>query len=77
MHNNVVEGLVAAFRDMGAATLRFNFRGAGLSGGAHDDGNAEQNDVKAAVTYLLGRYAVETVVVAGYWSRHGRAQGRR
>lgn len=66
MHNNVVEGLVAAFQEMGAATLRFNFRGAGGSGGAHDDGNAEQHDVTAAVGYLLGHTPVGTLAVAGY-----------
>ena len=66
MHNNIVSALVDAFRSVGIATLRFNFRGVGNSEGEHDEGNAEVDDVKAAVTCLLGRQAVTTVVVAGY-----------
>ena len=66
MHNNVVTALVQAFERAGIATLRFNFRGVGRSGGSHDHGNGEVEDVRAAVTYLLSRQAVSTVVVAGY-----------
>ncbi len=66
MHNNIVSALVDAFQAVGIATLRFNFRGVGNSEGEHDEGNAEVDDVKAAVTYLLSRQAVPTVVVAGY-----------
>lgn len=66
MHNNVVTALVAGFQGAGIASLRFNFRGVGGSGGTHDQGNAEQDDVKAAVTYLLSRQTFATVVVAGY-----------
>jgi len=66
MHNNILSALVDAFQAAGIATLRFNFRGVGNSGGSHDEGNGEVDDVKAAVTYLLSRQAVPTVVVAGY-----------
>lgn len=66
MHNNVVSALVAGLQNAGIATLRFNFRGVGGSGGSHDDGNGEVDDVKAAVTCLLARSGVKTVAVAGY-----------
>lgn len=66
MRNNVVEALVIALRRAGHATLRFNFRGVGGSGGEHGDGAGELEDVKAAVTYLLQQQAFETVIVAGY-----------
>lgn len=66
MHNNVVSALVDAFARAGYATLRFNFRGVGASGGVHDDGKAEVDDVKAAVTFLLSRHSVASVAVAGY-----------
>jgi len=66
MHNNVVSALVEAFQAAGIVTLRFNFRGVGNSEGEHDEGNAEVDDVKAAVTCLLSRQTVPTVVVAGY-----------
>ena len=66
MRNNVVSALADAFQKANMATLRFNFRGVGQSEGKHDEGNAECEDVKAAVTALLDRQAVSTVVVAGY-----------
>ena len=66
MHNNVVSALAHAFQKESIATLRFNFRGVGRSEGSHDEGVAECEDVKAAVTTLLDRQAVSTVVVAGY-----------
>jgi alpha/beta superfamily hydrolase len=66
MHNNVVSALVDAFQHAGIATLRFNFRGVGHSGRSHGQGEAELEDVKAAVSYLLSRQQVQTVVVAGY-----------
>jgi alpha/beta superfamily hydrolase len=66
MHNNIVSALMAALQQAGVATLRFNFRGVGRSGGLHGEGEAELEDVKAAVTYLLSRQSFQTVVVAGY-----------
>ncbi len=66
MRNNVVAALTDGFRSAGIVALRFNFRGVGGSGGRHDDGNAEVEDVRGAVTCLLNRYALSTVVVAGY-----------
>lgn len=66
MYNNVVAALAEGLQKAGVATLRFNFRGVGSSGGHHDDGNAEIEDVKGAVTFLLEKCAAATVVVAGY-----------
>lgn len=66
MHNNIVSALMTAFQQAGVATLRFNFRGVGRSSGSHGQGEAELEDVKAAVTYLLSRQPFQTVVVAGY-----------
>lgn len=66
MHNTIVSALADTFQQAGIATLRFNFRGVGRSGGEHGGGETEVEDVKAAVTYLLSRQAVSTVVVAGY-----------
>lgn len=66
MRNNVVSALTAAFQEAGIATLRFNFRGVGQSGGSHAEGEAEVEDVKAAVTALLNRQAVSSVIVSGY-----------
>lgn len=66
MRNNVVSALTVAYQEAGIATLRFNFRGVGKSGGSHGEGEAELEDVKAAVTELLHHRAVSTVIVSGY-----------
>lgn len=52
MHNKVVYHAMKAFQADGLPVLRFNFRGTGLSEGAHDHGNGEQDDVRAALDWL-------------------------
>jgi alpha/beta superfamily hydrolase len=49
MDNHVVMSLCLALAEGGLAALRFNFRGAGRSGGRHEGGNGEQEDVLAAL----------------------------
>lgn len=51
MHNKVVYHAARVFRDRGWPTLRFNFRGVGLSHGKHD-GEAEVEDVRTALAWL-------------------------
>jgi alpha/beta superfamily hydrolase len=55
MHNKVVYRAVQALGRAGYATLRFNFRGAGASGGTHDHGRGEVDDVGAAIGEALRR----------------------
>jgi alpha/beta superfamily hydrolase len=55
MDNPVVVRAAEVARAGGSATLRFNFRGVGRSGGVHDSGQGEREDVKAAVTALAAR----------------------
>ena len=52
MHNKVVYHAMKAFAGFGLPVLCFNFRGTGLSEGAHDEGRGEQDDVKAALDWL-------------------------
>jgi len=52
MHNKVVYHAMKAFSSFGVPVLRFNFRGVGLSEGAHDDGHGEQDDVRTALGWL-------------------------
>ena len=52
MNNNVVYAACAALSGESIAWLRFNFRGVGRSDGSFADGVGEQDDVKAALTYL-------------------------
>ena len=52
MHNKVVYHAMKAFSAFGLPVLRFNFRGVGLSEGEHGHGAGEQDDVRAALTWL-------------------------
>jgi alpha/beta superfamily hydrolase len=65
MQNSVVSIIQQAFSKKGYSTLRFNFRGVGRSEGNFDNGIGEQNDLQAAVDYLLTN-GFETVDLAGY-----------
>ncbi len=49
MHNKVVYRAAQALTRAGYATLRFNFRGVGLSEGRHDSGRGEVEDFRAAL----------------------------
>jgi alpha/beta superfamily hydrolase len=65
MHNNVVETVTGAFAGAGWGTLRFNFRGVGQSTGAYDQGEGEQDDLAAAVSFVISQGARGPAVV-GY-----------
>lgn len=45
MHNKVVTMLARSLRELGLATVRFNFRGVGLSEGSYDNGRGETLDL--------------------------------
>ncbi len=66
MHNKVVFRLARAARRAGSAVLRFNFRGVGLSGGQHDKGHGEQDDLRAALAYMAARYPQLPLAVGGF-----------
>jgi len=51
LENKVVHTLARAFQELGAATIRFNFRGVGGSTGAFDHGRGEVDDALAVVAY--------------------------
>ena len=53
MHNKVVFRVAKALNECGFETLRFNFRGVGLSTGEFDEGRGECADAQAALDYLL------------------------
>lgn len=65
MHNKVVYHTMKAFSHFGLPVLRFNFRGAGLSEGTHDEGRGEVDDVRAALEYLV-RLTDLPVLFAGF-----------
>jgi uncharacterized protein len=63
MHNKVVYRAAKTMHALGLATLRFNFRGTGLSEGEHDEGRGEQEDVRATLDWLHARYGLPVLVV--------------
>jgi alpha/beta superfamily hydrolase len=66
MHANVVHRLFTDLPDHDVAVLRFNFRGVGGSSGTHDDGRAEQHDVRAAIDAATTRFPDVRLLLAGY-----------
>ena len=52
LDNKVVQTLARAFTQCGWTAVRFNFRGVGLSAGAHDEGRGELEDMLAVVADL-------------------------
>lgn len=66
MHNKVVYHAAKALHRRGFAVLRFNFRGAGLSEGVHDEGRGEHGDILAALNYLASEFAAKPILLAGF-----------
>ncbi|MCP3873054.1 MAG: alpha/beta hydrolase [Desulfobacteraceae bacterium] len=65
MDNPVVMTIAESFFEKGFTTLRFNFRGTGNSTGKFDDGNGEQEDIRAALSFLKEQKNNE-IYLAGY-----------
>jgi alpha/beta superfamily hydrolase len=74
LHNKVVFHTMKALNSFGFPVLRFNFRGAGLSQGEHDNGEGEVNDVRDALNWLDSEYHLP-LVFAGF--SFGAAVGLR
>jgi alpha/beta superfamily hydrolase len=74
MHNKVVFHTMKALNSFGFPVLRFNFRGAGLSEGKHDNGQGEAGDVRAALDWLQREFHVP-IIFAGF--SFGAAVGLR
>lgn len=66
MRNKVVFRLARAARESGAAVLRFNFRGVGVSEGAYDEGRGEQDDCRAALAWMRSRYEGLPLLAGGF-----------
>ncbi|HEY3858921.1 MAG TPA: alpha/beta fold hydrolase [Gammaproteobacteria bacterium] len=80
MQNKVAYMLARAFNDMGAVSLRFNFRGVGQSAGAFDDGIGETDDALAAIDWLMTEYPGLSLWLGGFSFGSYvalRAQGQR
>lgn len=68
MGNGVVVSICLALVVAGWAALRFDFRGAGSSEGAFDNGDGERDDVQGAVDFLYVQTEVDPgeLAVMGY-----------
>lgn len=66
MTNKVAYILARAFNDLGAVSLRFNFRGVGQSAGRFDDGIGETADALAALDWLAAQHPGLPMWLAGF-----------
>ncbi len=74
LHNKVVFHTMKALNSFGFPVLRFNFRGTGLSEGAHDQGRGEVDDVRTALDWIAAEYRLP-LIFAGF--SFGSAVGLR
>jgi alpha/beta superfamily hydrolase len=65
MHTKTVYQSAKALARIGCVVLRFNFRGAGRSAGAFDEGIGERDDFREAVTFMRARYPDVPIWAAG------------
>lgn len=66
LHNKVVFRAARGLEAANVATLRFNFRGAGASGGSFDAGEGEQEDVTAAIEWVRRKHPGLKLFVGGF-----------
>ena len=65
MHTKAVYHAARALAAIGVASLRFNFRGVGLSAGTFDEGAGEKDDFRAAIAFAAGRFPGLPIWAAG------------
>jgi len=66
MDNKVTHVLARAMVECGAPTFRFNFRGAGASAGAFDNGRGEADDLAAVVAEGRRRFPGAALWLGGF-----------
>jgi len=66
LHNKVVHRVATVLHGLGAAVLRFNFRGVGGSTGGFDHGAGELEDARAAFRWMAARHPDARPWVAGF-----------
>ena len=66
MFNKVVTTLDRALGELGLATVRFNFRGVGRSGGVHDEGRGESDDLVAIAEWVRHERPDAALWLAGF-----------
>jgi uncharacterized protein len=66
MDNKVVTTVAKALVDSGIAAFRFNFRGVGATGGAHDEGRGETEDMLRVVAHARRAVSHVPLHLAGF-----------
>jgi len=66
LDNKIVHQLAKSFVALGAASVRFNFRGVGRSEGAYDQGRGERDDLLAVVEWARQRWPGLPLWLAGF-----------
>ncbi|KRG68273.1 alpha/beta hydrolase [Pseudoxanthomonas dokdonensis] len=66
MHNKVVVMAARSLRELGATTVRFNFRGTGESEGVFDHGDGESEDLRAVVEWVRAQRPGTRLWLAGF-----------
>ena len=66
MQNKVVHTLARSAQALGLASLRFNYRGVGQSGGEYDEGKGETEDLLAVIDWLDGQFPAIPIWLAGF-----------
>jgi alpha/beta superfamily hydrolase len=68
MDNKVAQTLARTFVQLGYTTYRSNFRGVGQTGGKHDNGIGERDDLLAVIAHMRAQpgHADTPLVLAGF-----------
>ncbi len=66
LHNKVVTMAARSLRELGATTVRFNFRGVGNSEGEFDNGIGELDDLRAVVAWVREQRPHDALWLAGF-----------
>ena len=64
--NKVAHTLARAFRDLGYAVIRPNFRGVGKSEGTHDHGEGETEDMLSVISWAESRWGALPLALGGF-----------
>ncbi|MFV8825100.1 alpha/beta hydrolase [Thauera sp. WH-2] len=64
--NKVAHTLARAYRDLGYAVIRPNFRGVGRSEGEHDHGEGETEDMLSVISWAESRWGVQPLALGGF-----------
>lgn len=66
MHHKVVTMIAQAFQHQGYATVRFNYRGVGSSGGAYGEVVGEIADLRAVIAWARVQAPGDRIALAGF-----------